>query len=221
MSLTTKKKHILFDLDGTLSDPSKGIISSLRKTLLELNIPLSPEEDYSWVIGPTIDQAFGKILKTDSVKVIENAVQIFRSHYQEEGLYQNKMYDGVPELLSNLVYSEKKLYIATSKPEKFAHLILAKFQIKHHFTYVCGSLLYGERKSKLDIIKHIMDLHNLYSNDCMMIGDRKFDINSAKELLIDSIGVNYGFAVNDEIEKSQPKYICDDLFSLNKLFLTL
>lgn len=191
----TDMKNILFDLDGTLTDPALGITNSVMHALKRFNIPLPPRDELYKFIGPPLAESFERYYGfSDGQK----AVEVYREYFSIKGLFENELYDGIDNLLKTLQEKGHKIFLATSKPEIYAKQILEHFKIDKYFTDAVGSLLNGDRVEKGEVIAYLLKKHNI--TDAIMIGDRCFDIAGAKENGIKSIGVLYGYGTEDELK---------------------
>lgn len=200
-------KYILFDLDGTLTDPKVGITKAVAYALKDFDIDVENLDDLCKFIGPPLKDSFMEYYgfsKEDS----DTAIKKYREYFSVKGLYENIVYDGIKEVLQNLKDNKKTLILATSKPKIFALKILEHFHLLKYFDFVSGAELDGTRDKKGDVIayalaeNHITDLSSV-----LMIGDRKHDIIGAKENYIDSMGVLYGYGNKEEFQKAGADYI--------------
>lgn len=209
--------HILFDLDGTLTDPQEGIINSIQYTLKRYGIEKANHELIHF-IGPPLHISFQEIFGTEK-KAFE-AVDVYREYFSTKGKFENLLYKGIPELLEHLNKNNKTIFVATSKPTIFAEQILHYFNIHHHFKTVIGSNLDGTRTEKKDIIQEIVnELSNVNIQDMVMIGDRKYDVIGAKHHGIDTISVTYGYGTLEELQNEKPTYIVDEVSALKKMLI--
>lgn len=192
-------KSILFDMDGTLIDPSEGIFDSLRYALRQLNVPLPPDEAFPSFVGPPLRMIFRGLLKTGKTEVLENAVALYRQRYADSGLYQCTVYGGISEMLQHLVERGFNLYVATIKPDPYARKILAHTGLAPSFRAIHGSDLAGSLDEKDRLVKGVLDAHGLISAESIMVGDRYMDIDAAEANGLVSIGVSYGFGTRKEI----------------------
>ena len=147
------------------------------------------------------------------------AVTKYREFFKEKGVFQNTLYNGIPEFLKALVIAKKNLIIATSKAEIYANQILKNLGISDYFSYVCGSTLDGSRSRKGQIIQHILATNNLSAQDSIMIGDKSHDIIGAQETGIDSIGVLYGYGSFEELQEAGATYIVKTIPELQSQLL--
>ncbi|HEX8515450.1 MAG TPA: HAD-IA family hydrolase [Bacteroidia bacterium] len=211
-----KYQYILFDLDGTLTDPQEGIINSIQYALKHFGIK---KEDHELIhfIGPPLHHSFREIFGTEA-KAFE-AIAVYREYYAEKGIFENLVYEGMTGLLEELSAMKKTLFVATSKPTFFAEKIVAHYKIDHHFKAVIGSNLDGSHVEKKDIIQTILDMiPEAQKEEMLMIGDRKFDIIGARQHGIDCAAVTFGYGTIDELQAENPTYIVNTIDELRKLF---
>lgn len=211
------KEYILFDLDGTLTDPKTGITKSVAYALNEFGIAVEDLDLLTPFIGPPLAQSFQEFYGF-SLEKARLAVEKYREYFGEKGLFENEVYNGVENMLSSLKNDRKKLIVATSKPTYYAIKILEYFNLLEYFDFVAGSELNGERSRKAEVISYAIEQCNISDKDkVVMIGDRKHDINGAIEIGIDSIGVLYGYGSKEELERAGATYIVSDIAQLMKL----
>jgi len=212
-----KYSTILFDLDGTLTDPKVGITKSVAYALKSFGIEVEELDSLCKFIGPPLKVSFKKYYgfsEQDCIKAIEK----YREYFRETGMFENKVYPGIEKLLENLRQNGRKLFVATSKPTVFAIRILEHFNLLRYFDYVAGSELDGSRDSKSDVIKFVLQQNSVTNlTNVVMIGDREHDVIGAKENNIDVIGVLYGYGDREELEKSGATYIVETIEELGKL----
>ncbi|HIS62752.1 MAG TPA: HAD family hydrolase [Candidatus Scybalomonas excrementigallinarum] len=203
------KQYILFDLDGTITDSGLGITKSVQYALRAMGIEEENLEALKVFIGPPLKESFMEfyhMTEEDAKKAVEK----YREYYKEKGIFENQLYDGIIELLKDLKQEKKTILLATSKPEVFANQILEYFNIRQYFDYVAGAELHGPRNEKLDVMKYAMELAGIEDvKKAIMIGDRKFDMESAKELGMEGIGVLFGFGDKEELQKAGATYLVE------------
>jgi phosphoglycolate phosphatase len=192
--------NILLDLDGTLTDPKVGILTSLQYALEKLGEDVPPMDELSWCIGPPLKDAFIKMFGEDQTERVAEGVRHFRERFGDVGLFENEVYPDIPELLSRLNEQGHVLHIATSKPEVFARRILDHFDLAGSFTSIHGSELDGTRSDKGELIAYILGEQSIEHNDSVMIGDRKHDILGAISNEVPGVGVLWGYGSRDELE---------------------
>ncbi len=200
--------YLIFDLDGTLSDNSQGIIGGVKYTLGRYGKPIPPEHELRKFIGPPLSQSFENYcgFSHDEAK---NAVNVYRQYYRSGGILENVLYDDVDNMLKGLKKLGKKMYIATSKPEEFARKIISTFELEEFFDYICGSSFDGSRELKRDVIKYVIDKFGIDRDRSLMIGDRRHDVEGASELDISAMGVLYGFGSREELTCAGAKWIAE------------
>ncbi len=194
--------NLLFDLDGTLTDPFTGISNCILYALEKLGVQLPPRESLRWCIGPPLKDSFSKLLASDDNAFIEEALSFYRERFGSVGLFENKVYDGIPEVLEDLLSNGHTLYVATSKPAIYAERIIAHFDLHRYFKAIYGSELDGTRSDKADLISHILQRESIATSEASMIGDREHDIIGAKKNGIYGFGVLWGYGTKDELEAS-------------------
>lgn len=210
-----KQKHILFDLDGTLTDPMMGITKSVRYALNYYGIEVNDLNNLLPFIGPPLRDSFQEYYGFDEAKANE-AVEKYREYYKNDGIFDNKVYRGMKECLQTLKDNGKKLYVATSKPEFFAKQIIEHFSLSEYFEYIGGSE-FNSREKKAEVIEYVLKTNQIDNNDVIMVGDRKHDIIGAHENKIPCVGVLYGYGTEDELKQYQADYLVASVEELTEL----
>ena len=215
----------LFDLDGTLTDPREGITKSVQYALAKQGIEEPDITKLEFFIGPPLRDSFMKAYDMTREKA-EESVAFYRERFAPIGVLENKMYEGIPELLKALSEKGVKNAIASSKPTVFIHQILEHFGIKQYFDVIVGSELDGRRDTKEEVVEEALRQLGIMEMDeakkktfCAMIGDRKFDIQGAKAHGLTGIGVGFGFAEEGELEAEGADYVVETVEELQKLLL--
>ncbi|MEO1621279.1 MAG: HAD hydrolase-like protein [Cyanobacteria bacterium J06632_3] len=201
--------NIFFDLDGTLTDSSLGIVNCICSALAELGQAAPPKASLKAFIGPPLRQTFSQLLATQDDQLIERAIYLYRKRFSEKGMFENRVYDGIPEVLAELKNAGKNLYVATAKPQQFAIQIVEHFGLADYFNGVYGPDLGGRFEDKGALLSHILSANGLVAEGSVMIGDRKSDILAAKANNVSSIGVTYGFGSYDELVSAGADAICE------------
>lgn len=215
-----KKQQILFDLDGTLTDPMIGITKSVQYALRAYGIQVERLEDLCPFIGPPLRDSFMKYYGFDPDQATE-AIWKYREYFSVTGLYENKEYAGIKEMLEALRDEGKKLYVATSKPELFAKKILEHFQMAEYFTFIGGASMDETRVKKGDVIGYVLEENQITDlSQVVMVGDREHDIIGAKEAGIESVGVLYGYGSREELEEAGANEIVSTVEALRNLLCT-
>lgn len=212
-------KYILFDLDGTLTDPAVGITTSVAYALEKFGIKVDDISTLNHFIGPPLLDSFMEDygFTEDQAK---NAIEYYRERFRVKGLYENIVYDGILGMLKELKKSGKELILATSKPEPFAKEIMQHFGLDKYFLFIAGSNFDGTRTAKSEVIEYALENAGVIDKtSCIMIGDRKHDIAGAKKTSLDSIGVLYGYGSREELESAGATYIAETVDDITKLII--
>ena len=212
-----KYQNVLFDLDGTLTDPREGITRSIQYSLSKMGIDEPDLRKLEHFIGPPLLQAFMEFYGFSEAQAWE-AVGFYRERFSVTGLYENRVFDGVTPLLEALVGQGRQLYIATSKPQIYAREIARHFDFAKHFKVIYGSELDGTRTNKVELIAHLMAEQGLDPAQTVMIGDRKHDLIGASENGLDAAAVGYGFGSFEELNSHAPTYHFETLDELHQAF---
>ena len=191
---------LLFDLDGTLTDPFEGIARCIKFALKRLGRPIPPSQTLRWCIGPPLQQSFKKLLSTEDERLSQKALALYRERFGTKGLYENKVYPDIPNLLAALIEQQNTLFVATAKPTIYAEKIIAHFGLSPYFKKIYGSELDGTRTDKSELISHILKKTSIPASQTIMIGDRKHDIQGAKTNRVHCVGVHWGYGDPEELE---------------------
>ncbi len=208
---------VLFDLDGTLTDPKIGITKGVQYVLAKAQISVDDLDSLECFIGPPLAVSFREFYGFSDADA-QAAVAAYREYYSVTGLYENLLYGGIRELLELLQSQRRKLIVATSKPTVFSKTVVEHFGIAPFFDEIVGSNLDGTLSEKGDIIAHILKQHQLDPEKTVMIGDRKFDIIGAQANGMDSIAVGYGYGSGTELLAAQPTHYAGTVDELQAFF---
>lgn len=201
--------HVLFDLDGTLTDPAQGITNSVAYALKYYGINEDPKK-LTPFIGPPLHESFMEFYGFDREKAME-AVSKYREYFADRGIFENELYPDTVMALETLKTHGCRIGLATSKPQVFAEKILRYFNIDHYFDAVTGSFLDGRRTKKVEVVEEALKAFNHPSKDTViMVGDRKHDIEGAKENGIACVGVTFGYGSREELTAAGAEFIADD-----------
>ncbi len=203
--------HVLFDLDGTITDSKSGILRSIQYALAECGRTVPPEEELLPCLGPPLLDSFRGIWKMDKDEA-DRAVKAYRERFSNVGMFENQVYDGVPEMFASLRDAGITLAIATSKPEVYARKILENFQLTPFFATISGCDINREGETKTDMIHQAFRRLGLpceNPQNVVMVGDRKYDIIGAHACSIPCVGVRYGYAPAGELEEYHADFILD------------
>jgi len=210
-------KIVLFDLDGTITDSSEGIVNSIKFALSRLGFPAESTEKLQTYIGPSLHETFKKHY---GISDTAHAVETYREYYATKGILENKLYPGIIDVLEMLQFQGYTLALATGKPTYYAEIILKHFDIDHYFSAVVGSNLDGTRADKRDIIAEVFKQlkYKALEHSATMIGDRSHDVHGANQHNIPCIGVRYGYSVGDELIEAGAKKVVDHPLEIITLF---
>ncbi len=206
---------VLFDLDGTLTDPGRGITNSVAHSLKKFGIEVEDKKELYKFIGPPLYDSFMKYYGFSKEKA-ETAVSYFREYFRDTGIFENEVYDGIPNLLEEIKNSGRKIILATSKPEEFAKRILSHFSLDKYFEFVAGATMDSSRVEKGDVIAYALKESGYSSENAVMIGDKMHDILGAKENELASIGVLFGYGSRDELENAGADFIAETVDDIIK-----
>lgn len=210
---------ILFDLDGTLTDPKEGITNCVKYSLSHFGINENDESLLLKFIGPPLYDSFREFYNF-SHDDANRAVEKYRERYSVTGIFENAVLDGAEEILIELKKAGKITSLATAKPFVFAEKIVDKYNLAQHLDYVIGADLNGGIKYKTDVINEVLRITKPKDlTRVVIVGDRKDDILGAKACGISSIGVRCGYAEPDELENAGADYIFDNLSQVKDFLL--
>jgi phosphoglycolate phosphatase len=191
--------RLLFDLDGTLTDPGCGITRCLQHALAGLGRVAPPAEDLGWCIGPPLRESLGHLLGSSDESSIDQALALYRERFVAVGMYENTVYPGVRDGLMRLAEAGHRSWVVTSKPHVYARAILAHFGLLGMFVAVHGSELSGERADKVSLLRHVLDVE-AWDTQPHVVGDRRHDIEGAHANGLRAIGVLWGYGSRAELE---------------------
>ncbi len=191
---------VFLDLDGTLTDPKPGITRSIRHALHALGHVAPAEDALTWCIGPPLLQSFVGLLGDEATA--RRALALYRERFAKTGLYENRVYDGVPEMLTRLRDAGFGLNLATSKPHVYASRITAHFGLDHWLDGVFGSELDGARADKTALLAHALAETGAAPGQAVMLGDREHDIIGARNNGMAGIGALWGYGTQTELQSA-------------------
>lgn len=204
--------QILFDLDGTLTDSGEGIIHCAQETLAHFGLPIPTKESLRGIVGPPLRQSFLRFGIRS--KDIEEAVEVYRTHYVDHGKYENFPYPQIEELLCKLKQEGHQLYVATSKPEAMSIEILNHFGLAHYFSKICGSTPDQSRDTKAKVIAHLLSQITTQPGKIVMVGDTVYDVEGANTMHIPCIGVSWGYGIAEEMKQAGALHIASTMDQL-------
>lgn len=200
------KQYLLFDLDGTLTDPMVGITSSVQYALEKFGVRVRYLKELIPFIGPPLAESFQKFYGF-SKEDAERAIQYYREYYAPKGIFENEVYEGIQEMLAHLTEAGFTLLVATSKPTVFARKVLKHFGMEDYFSFVGGSELDGSRTKKAEVISYILKNCGIRAKEAIMIGDRRHDIEGGQACGLESVGVLYGYGTEQELTAAGADHI--------------
>jgi len=207
-------RAVFFDLDGTLADSSPGIVKSMQYALTSLGRLSRSQQELEEFIGAPLVDVFAKLLETETDKLPLKALQLYRDRYSRKGLFESKVYAGVPAMLAEIENGGVNLFVVTAKPKVFAERVISHLSLGKYFYRIYGSELDGARSNKTDLIRHVLERGQLTPDEAVMVGDRYHDIIGAKANGLRSVGVLWGYGSREELYCSEPDMIVDSPSSL-------
>lgn len=216
--MMSQYNYIFFDLDGTIINSEEGITKATQYALEKFGIEADRKSLIPF-IGPPLSESFKEHYDFDD-KQIEKGIEYFRDYFKTSGINEHTLYEGIENIFSSLKENGKIIVLATSKPEIFAKDILNQYDITKYFDYICGASYDEERSSKADVLKYALDTVRPKSLvECVMVGDRKYDVLGAKEVGLDTIGVAFGFGGREELINAGAKLVVDTVSELLDVLL--
>jgi len=198
---------LLVDLDGTITDPAPGMIGAFRFALERMGVTPPPAEDLLWIIGPPTRLSFPKLLRPD--QDVEEAVRLYRERYGAGGLFEARVYDGMPEALQALRSLPARLFVCTAKPPEFAVPILERFGLTSVFTGIYGPDLEGRLDDKGLLIGRMIAEENIDPARTIMVGDRANDVRAAARHGIPTVGALWGYGGREELTEAGAAGLCE------------
>ena len=216
----TKKQAVLFDLDGTVIDSRPGIFQSLYYAFHKMGLSVPPKEVLNRFFGPSLATSFHDLCGFDD-ELTEQMIEAYREFYRPTGMFECTIYPGIEALMKKLKAQGKKVILATKKPEIFAAQILDRKGILPLFDYVAGAAMDDKSEHKDGIVLRAADALGVAKEDCVMIGDMRFDCIGARLAGIDCIGVTYGYGTKEELIEHGAAALAADAKDLEKLLLSI
>lgn len=205
--MTDNFDTLLFDLDGTLTDSTEGIVRCLEYALERMGFDIP--EDKNKFLGPPLYRSFAEFCGMNEGQVNE-AVRIFRERYSTVGLFENRVYEGVPEMLKRLRDGGKRIMVATSKPEVYAVRIFDRFGLSQFFEIVGGANINGTRNDKDEVIEYVLEKAGISDrSSVLMIGDRRQDVIGAHKTGLKCMGILWGFGSIEELTEAGADFIAE------------
>ena len=200
---------LLFDLDGTLTDPREGITRSIAYALERMGHEPPPLADLTFAIGPPLRRSLATLIRDETPAQVERALAFYRERFADVGLFENAPYDGIDETLTALAQAGATLFVATSKPRVYAERIVRHFALDRHFAAVHGCELDGTREDKRDLLGHLLPHHGVPAARAAMIGDRGVDMIAARHHGLRAVGALWGYGSRVELEEAGADVLCD------------
>ncbi len=215
------KQPLLLDLDGTLTDPYSGISRCILHALTGVQAPLPTTHELRSWIGPPLKASFAAWFDAHAINAdADEALALYRQRFSRAGLFENEVYPGIKELLSELAQTGRSIYLATSKPGVYARQILGHFELEKYFSAAYGSELDGRFCDKRELLAMIMGREKLVARECIMVGDRHYDIDAARAHGMASVGVLWGYGGQLELEKAGADRITKTVAELAAVLLS-
>jgi len=202
--------NLLFDLDGTLTDPRQGILGCFKYALQRLQLETPPAAELERFIGPPLKESFAALVGSDDGERVERAVTYYRERFAAQGIFENEVYPGMVDALSGLRDRGAFLFVATSKPTVFAERIVEHFALGRFFGAVYGSELSGANADKKTLLAHVLDAASLSPADTVMIGDRAHDVLGARANNVFPVGVLWGYGSRQELLLAGARLLCEE-----------
>ena len=212
-------KAVMFDLDGTLTESGEGITKSVQYALEKIGKPEPDLEKLRVFVGPPLLEQFMKYADVDE-ETAAQAVAYYRERYSVTGIYENKVYPGIGELLQELKRKGYLLAVASSKPENYVNQVLDHFELTGYFDVITGSEMNGNRTRKAQVIEETLRRLNLSDHrvQVLMVGDKEHDVFGAREAGVACVAVSYGYGTREELEASDPLRIVGSAEELLRFF---
>jgi len=201
-------KTILFDLDGTLTDPKEGITRSIAYALERMGVEPPPLADLTFAIGPPLRHSLARLIGNDASDAVERTLAFYRERFADVGLFENAPYEGIADALAELSRGGATLYVATSKPRVYAERIVRHFGLDAHFVAVHGCELDGTREDKRDLLAHLLPHHGVDARHAVMVGDRGVDMMAARHHGVRAVGALWGYGSPEELNAAGAHVLC-------------
>lgn len=212
-------QYILFDLDGTLTDPKEGITKSVQYALAKLGIDEPDCNNLVKFIGPPLAQSFIEYYGFDEAKA-KLAVEKYREYFSVTGIFENEVYPGIETMLVSLKKAGRTICLATSKPTVFAEKILNHYDLAEYFDAVAGSNLDGSRVRKAEVIEFVLESMKIGDRSkVVMVGDREHDIIGAREAGVDSMAATFGYGSREELLEVKPTWVAESPEAIIRMLL--
>lgn len=206
---TAPPTTVLFDLDGTLTDSAEGITKCVAHALTAVGLPVPSDAVLRSCVGPPLTESLERL--GGGPEHVAPLVTAFRERFVPIGMFENRLYDGVEELLASTAARGFRMIVATAKPEPFAIRILEHFGLLHYFHAVFGSRLDGGLSDKRELFAHLLSQVDIDPTRALMIGDRRYDVGAGKAYGMRTIGVLWGYGGRAELEEAGADVIAESM----------
>ncbi|MBR2650615.1 MAG: HAD hydrolase-like protein [Clostridia bacterium] len=213
-----KYDTVAFDLDGTLTNPERGLTSAFAYGLKKIGVKIGNVGELKKFIGPPLRESFQREYGL-SYEESERALYLFREYFGVYGWWDNELYSGIPELLASLKAAGKTVILATSKPEVYSSRILKLFGLTDYFDFAEGASFDSSRERKCDVLEYAMNAVGAKKESTVLVGDTHFDIEGANICGVDSIGVTYGFGTEEQLSSEGATYIASSVEEVGRILL--
>jgi phosphoglycolate phosphatase len=201
-------KAVLFDLDGTLTDPREGITRSIAYALERMGLEPPPLDALTFAIGPPLRASFARLLGRDDHESVERAIALYRERFADVGLFENSPYEGIAATLARVRESGAAMIVCTSKPLVYARRIVEHFDLHVHFDAIHGCELDGTREDKRDLMEYLLPRHRIAPSEAAMVGDRGADMRAARHHGLRAIGALWGYGSEQELREHGAHRLC-------------
>lgn len=212
-----KPSTLIFDLDGTLSDPAVGVVRCMNYALTSFDYTPLPDAEITQYIGPPLEQTIARLTGSDDVKHVDAVAAAYRERYGEIGYKENTVYPGITEMLDDLQEAGIPLAVCTSKLQINAERVIDSFSLGNYFQFICGS---SAKSSKAEQLETLVS-QNTIDRKAIMVGDRAIDLTAAHSNGISSVGVLWGYGSMGELKAEQPEEIVESPVALRDYILSL
>ena len=215
-----KYKVILFDVDGTLVESSVGVTLGVAHTLRRYGIEPPPCEELKKFIGPPLRESFRNFYGFEG-EALSQVEYVFREYYDKKGINEMTLYPGIKSLLHDLKNAGAVVATASSKPYRHVKRVLENFGIAQYFDYVGAADHERGIVEKEDVLQELLSNTGYAPSECLLVGDRLYDIVGAHKFGIDCAGVLYGFGSRSELEEYGADYIISSVEELREFLFAL
>jgi len=208
---------IIFDLDGTLTDPGSGIIATIRGVLATLGVKMPPRAEMAWCVGPPLREIFTRLLEpAGKLELVDQAAALYVQNYAQAGAAESAAYPGVVQMLTELRGAAARLFVVTSKNTAAAERSLGLCGLRRYFDHVAGN---ARLDDKSDTVRELIEREQLDHATTAIVGDRAPDVVAGQRNAIHTIGVTYGYGSREELAAAGANCICASPSDIARLLL--